>query len=98
MVGALGINRTEKGTLALRYELAELGEEYMTPAGQEEGNPIIGLMEKYTKELKDDDYLHRYGKTNHAALRLITCGGSFDFATGHYTDNIVVFASLVGSQ
>jgi hypothetical protein len=39
-----------------------------------------------------------YGNTDHAALRLITCGGSFDHATGHYLDNIVVFASLVGSH
>jgi sortase (surface protein transpeptidase) len=39
-----------------------------------------------------------YGTTHHAALRLITCGGPFDYATGHYTDNIVVFASLSGSQ
>jgi hypothetical protein len=36
-----------------------------------------------------------YGNTDHAALRLITCGGSFDFSTGHYADNVVVFASLV---
>ena len=36
-----------------------------------------------------------YGNTDHAALRLITCGGSFDFSTGHYVDNVVVFASLV---
>ena len=36
-----------------------------------------------------------YGNTNHAALRLITCGGSFDFSTGHYVDNVVVFATLV---
>ena len=35
-----------------------------------------------------------YGNTDHAALRLITCGGPFDSATGHYVDNIVVFASL----
>ena len=35
-----------------------------------------------------------YGNTNHAALRLITCGGPFDTATGHYLDNIVVLASL----
>ena len=33
-----------------------------------------------------------YGNTNHAALRLIACGGSFDFSTGHYVDNVVVFA------
>jgi len=39
-----------------------------------------------------------YGNTDYAALRLITCGGSFDYATGHYIDNIVVFASLVGSH
>jgi hypothetical protein len=25
-------------------------------------------------------------------LRLITCGGSFDRSTGHYRDNIIVFA------
>jgi sortase (surface protein transpeptidase) len=38
-----------------------------------------------------------YGDTDYAALRLITCGGSFDKATGNYRDNIVVFARLVGS-
>lgn len=27
-------------------------------------------------------------------LRLITCAGSFDPATGHYTDNLILFASL----
>jgi len=36
-----------------------------------------------------------YGSTNRAELRLITCGGSFDQETGHYLDNIVVFAHLV---
>lgn len=35
-----------------------------------------------------------YGNTNNAQLRLITCGGSFDGSTGHYRDNIVVFAHL----
>ncbi len=27
-------------------------------------------------------------------LRLITCGGTFDAATGHYRDNYVVYAQL----
>lgn len=36
-----------------------------------------------------------YGNTNHAALRLITCGGPFNFSTGHYLDNVVVFATFV---
>lgn len=35
-----------------------------------------------------------YGATNYAALRLITCGGSYDPATRHYLDSTVVFASL----
>jgi sortase (surface protein transpeptidase) len=39
-----------------------------------------------------------YGKDEHAVLRLVTCGGPFDDSTGHYVDNIVVFASLVGSR
>lgn len=39
-----------------------------------------------------------YGNTDHAALRLITCGGAFDTATGHYLDNIVVSASLVRAE
>jgi sortase (surface protein transpeptidase) len=28
-------------------------------------------------------------------LRLVTCGGAFDRATGHYVDNIIVYASPV---
>jgi sortase (surface protein transpeptidase) len=39
-----------------------------------------------------------YGATNFAALRLITCGGAFDYATGHYLSSTVVFASLVSSH
>ena len=35
-----------------------------------------------------------YGPTDYAALRLITCGGDFDFATGHYLSSVVVFAVL----
>jgi hypothetical protein len=36
-----------------------------------------------------------YGPTKYAALRLVTCGGTFDYATGHYLSSVVVFASLV---
>ena len=37
-----------------------------------------------------------YGETPNATLRLITCGGEFDRDTGHYLDNIIVFATLTG--
>ena len=39
-----------------------------------------------------------YGPTDYAALRLITCGGAFDYATGHYLSSTVVFAALISSQ
>jgi Sortase domain len=35
-----------------------------------------------------------YGDTDRAALRLITCGGAFDRASGHYRENLVAFARL----
>ena len=38
-----------------------------------------------------------YGPTGYAALRLITCGGRYDRRTG-YTDNVIVYAHLVGSR
>jgi sortase (surface protein transpeptidase) len=37
-----------------------------------------------------------YGRTAVPTLRLITCGGRFNQATGHYVDNFIVFARLVG--
>ena len=39
-----------------------------------------------------------YGFTDYASLRLITCGGDFDGQSGHYTSNVVAFASLVSSR
>jgi sortase family protein len=37
-----------------------------------------------------------YGATPGPELRLVTCGGQFDALTGHYLDNVVVFARYVG--
>lgn len=39
-----------------------------------------------------------YGNTSDAELRLITCGGTFDTSTGHYTQNTVVYAKLVSAS
>jgi hypothetical protein len=36
-----------------------------------------------------------YGPVPDAELRLITCGGVFDSATGSYLSNVVVFASQI---
>ena len=39
-----------------------------------------------------------YSYTSWPTLRLITCGGEFDKATGHYLGNIVVFAEYIGQH
>jgi hypothetical protein len=38
-----------------------------------------------------------YGPTPDAQLRLVTCGGVFDDSTGHYEDNVVLFATQAGA-
>lgn len=38
-----------------------------------------------------------YGTHGDRALQLVTCGGAFDTATGHYLSNVVVFTTLVTS-
>jgi sortase (surface protein transpeptidase) len=56
--------------------------------------------EVYRTEMapKDDFPTERvYGATARPELRLITCGGSFDWLSGNYRDNVVVFAVLAGS-
>ena len=35
-----------------------------------------------------------YGAIDHAGLRLITCGGTYDAARRRYLDNVIVFAKL----
>ncbi len=52
------------------------------------------------REYAKDDFPTRtiYGGSRYAALHLITCGGAFDFNTGHYLSSTVVFATLVSSR
>jgi hypothetical protein len=56
---------------------------------------VTGVRE-YTKSRFPAEAI--YGATDFAALRLITCGGAFDYATGHYLSSTVVFASLASSR
>ncbi len=56
---------------------------------------IVDEVRRYAKDRFPTGLV--YGDIDHAGLRIITCGGAFDSATGHYLDNIVVFASLVTS-
>lgn len=55
---------------------------------------VIGVRQ-YQKTTFPDKLV--YGPRNYPALQLVTCGGFFDSATGHYLSNIVVFSALVKS-
>ncbi|MBO3747235.1 class F sortase [Streptosporangiaceae bacterium NEAU-GS5] len=39
-----------------------------------------------------------YGNLTNAGLRLITCGGAYNHKTGHYNDNIIVYATLTATR
>ena len=47
-------------------------------------------VERYSKSAFPTDEV--YGNTDGPELRLVTCGGDFDRTTGHYLDNVVVYA------
>ncbi len=49
------------------------------------------------KSFPKDDFPDElvYRTEGEPSLHLVTCGGSFDRASGHYRDNIVVFADLI---
>lgn len=60
------------------------------------GTFTIDSVEEYHKA--QFPTLRVYGRTDRAALRLITCGGQFNPQVGHYEDNIVVFAHLTSTR
>lgn len=39
-----------------------------------------------------------YGQADNAELRLITCGGTYNRSTGHYVDNVIVYATMTGTR
>jgi hypothetical protein len=38
-----------------------------------------------------------YGSHGYSALQLVTCGGAFNSATGHYLSNVVAYTTLVST-
>ena len=81
---------------AVFYRVRDL-EPGMTVAVWRGGKPysfVITQVSQYPKDAFPTDKV--YGSVDYPALRLITCGGVFNDQTGHYTDNIVVFAKQQG--
>jgi len=80
------------------YGLSELlpGDEVVVDRA--DGSVATFRVDRVEEHAKDDFPTDEvYGDIDHAGLRLITCGGSFDEDTGDYLDNVIVFASLVAT-
>ncbi|WP_374616203.1 class F sortase, partial [Frankia sp. AgKG'84/4] len=54
---------------------------------------VVDRLAEYPKTEFPDEEVYHSGSG--AQLRLITCGGAFNHGTGHYIDNVVVFAHVV---
>lgn len=80
------------------YRLGQLrpGDEILV--GQPDGTTtrfLAGRLERHPKTALPTTRI--WLKTTRPLLRLITCAGSFDHATGHYRDNLILYASPTGS-
>lgn len=66
-VGVLGVYKTGKPEqpFQFRYTIAQMSEDFMTPAFAKKNHPIIELMEAYAKELKTENYLSKFGQARH---------------------------------
>jgi hypothetical protein len=53
----------------------------------------VTRVEQYRKTRFPSDLV--YFPTLEPSLRLVTCGGSFDTASGHYRDNVIALATAV---
>ncbi|HEX5269027.1 MAG TPA: cytochrome c family protein, partial [Gemmataceae bacterium] len=81
-LGVVGVFRPKAGgPFEMKYQLVPIAPRYKTRPPDKAGQPIIALMERYTRELKSEDYLSKYGKVPHptqAALKLAPAAGVND--------------------
>lgn len=84
---------------AVFYRLAELVPGDLIDVARSDGRTAVFTVTG-VREYAKDHFPTRlvYADTEDAALRLITCGGGFDRTHGSYRDDVVVFATLSGSE
>ncbi len=82
--------------LAVFWRLRELIPGQTVEVTREDGKVASFTIEKVVQVPQDESFPSQevYGNTDKAALRLITCGGTFNHLTQRYSDNTIVFASM----
>jgi sortase (surface protein transpeptidase) len=80
---------------AVFYRLKELGPGSTIEVDRNDRSTAVFSVAGVEEHPKDQFPTDRvYGPTAGAELRVITCGGAFDWSTHHYVDNVIVFATL----
>ncbi|MCU1428615.1 MAG: Sortase family enzyme [Actinomycetia bacterium] len=80
---------------AVFYRLKELQPGATIEVDRNDGS--VALFSVTTKEQVDKNAFPTarvYGPTATSELRLITCAGTFNYNTGHYNDNLIMYAKL----
>jgi len=80
---------------AVFFRLRELRQGDLVAVTRQDGSTVrfvVDRTEQYPKKQFPTEAV--YFPTLTPTLRLVTCGGEFDRATGHYRSNFIVFASL----
>lgn len=84
---------------AVFYKLKDLKAGDKIQVSRKDGSTATFTVEK-SQRVDKDAFPHKkvFGESvDHASLRLVTCGGAFDASTGHYKDNLIVYARLASS-
>jgi sortase (surface protein transpeptidase) len=80
---------------AVFYRLSELRRGDGVTIRRADGSSVrfvVQRIQQYDKRRFPTDDV--YYPTLTPALRLVTCGGQFDYASGHYRSNVIVFATI----
>ena len=75
------------------YRLRDVARGDAIAVRRKDGTTVTFTVQRIEQAPKDDFPTQRvYGETALPTLRLVTCGGRFVGATGHYEDNVIVYA------
>ncbi|NKZ05760.1 class F sortase [Actinomadura latina] len=94
----LGHVDSKKGA-AVFYDLGRLRPGDRVEVTRADGRTAGFTVESVERVAKDRFPTSRvYGPLDYAGLRLVTCGGAFDWRHRSYRDNIIVYAALTSVQ
>jgi sortase (surface protein transpeptidase) len=86
---------TWNGTPGVFYRLGKLRRGDRIVVTREDGTAAVFVVDKVARYAKARFPVRTvFGAIDHAGLRLITCGGTYDSTRYRYPDNVVVFARL----